>query len=97
MLVSLFASFPNANFITERVSCNKRKEDNSYDVALRWRLSGIHEGLGMFGNPTGNPVEILGITHYRIVDNIIVEEWMTYDGLDVLRQTYLGYKEEINI
>lgn len=95
MLVSLFASFPNANFITERVSCNKRKEANSYDVAVRWRLAGIHEGLGMFGNPTGNPVEILGITHYRVVDKVIVEEWMTYDGLDVLRQTYLGFKEEL--
>lgn len=93
MLVTLFASFPNANYIVERISCNERIESDTYDVAVRWRLSGIHEGLGMFGQPTGKPVEILGINHLRIVDKKVVEEWMTYDGLDVLRQTYIGDEE----
>lgn len=92
MLVNLFASFPNARFAVERVTCNDRPEDEGYDVAVRWRLSGIHEGLGMFGAPSGNPVEILGINHLKIIKNKVTEEWMTYDGLDVLRQTYIGKK-----
>lgn len=97
MLINLFASFPNASYTAERVSCNEREESNNYDVAVRWRLSGIHEGLGMFGEASGNPVEILGITHYRIANRKVVEEWMTFDGLDVLRQIYLGNKETENL
>lgn len=94
MLVSLFASFPNAKFMTDRVTCNQRPEKDGYDVAVRWRISGIHEGLGMFGDPLGNPVEILGINHLKIIDNKVEEEWMTFDGLDVLRQIHIGHVEE---
>lgn len=94
MLVSFFASFPNANYIVERITYNERKEKDSYDVAVRWRLSGIHEGLGMFGSPSGNHVEILGITHMVVEDRKILEEWTTFDGLDVLRQIHLNQLPE---
>ena len=94
MLVNLFASFPNAKFAVERVTCNDRPEKNGYDVSVRWRLSGMHEGLGMFGPASGNPVEILGINHLKVLDNEIVEEWMTYDGLDVLRQIHMVEESE---
>lgn len=94
MLVSIFASFPNAMFLTDRITCNERPDKNGYDVAVRWRISGIHEGLGMFGEPMGNPVEILGINHLRIVNNKVEEEWMTFDGLDVLRQVHIGHVED---
>lgn len=90
MLVSLFSSLPNASYNAERVTCNKRNGDNDWDVAVRWRINGLHEGRGFFGIPSGKPVEILGINHYRVTDGKIVEEWVTFDGLDVLRQIYLG-------
>ena len=32
---------------------------------------------------------ILGINHYRVAGNRIQEEWVTFDGLDVLKQIYL--------
>ena len=35
------------------------------------------------------PVDILGINHYRVAGNRIQEEWVTFDGLDVLKQIYL--------
>ncbi|HET7627124.1 MAG TPA: ester cyclase [Bacillales bacterium] len=88
MLISLFASFPNAKFIVERVTCNQGVTEQEWDAAIRWRLQGIHEGLGSFGQPSGEPVEILGISHLRIRDEKVVEEWLTFDGLDVLRQIY---------
>ncbi len=90
MLVSLFASFPNSNFLIDRITCNKRVEENTYDVAVRWRIIGLHEGFGMFGSASNNMVEILGINHYIVENNKIIEEWMTYDGLDILRQIYLN-------
>jgi predicted ester cyclase len=95
MLVSLFASFPSAKFIVERVTCNEGLLRDEWDVAVRWRLQCLHEGIGYFGQPSGKPVEILGITHLKVRQKKIVEEWITFDGLDVLRQIYLGSDEEI--
>lgn len=89
MLISLFASFPNASFIVERVTCNDRAIENEWDVAVRWRIRGLHEGIGYFGKPSGKPVDILGINHYHIAGNKVKEEWITFDGIDVLRQIYL--------
>lgn len=94
MLINLFASFPNADFIVERISANETKEKNTFDVAVRWRINGIHEGIGMFGSASYKPVEFMGITHYKITDRKVVEEWTTFDGLDVLRQIYVGEAEE---
>ena len=88
MIISLLASFPNAHHSVDRVTCNKRAGENEYDVAVRWRLRGLHEGRGMFGAPSMKPVEILGINHYRTKNNKIEEEWVTFDGLDVLKQIY---------
>lgn len=85
-LISFLASFPNAFHTVERITCNNTPETGTWNVALRWRLRGQHSGIGMFGNPTGKYVEIMGINHYRITDNKITESWMMFDGLDVLKQ-----------
>lgn len=85
MLVSLFSSFPNAQFSIERITCNKVNESD-YDVSLRWRLAGIHEGIGYYGAPSNKPVRFLGINQMRVSNNKIQEEWMTYDALDVFSQ-----------
>ena len=60
---------------------------------MRWRLRGLNEGIGFFGSPTGNPVEIMGISHYHVMNGKIREEWVTFDGLDVLKQMYMGNAE----
>lgn len=87
--VSLLASFPNARLVVDRVTCDDR-EDGAWNASVRWYLRGLHEGLGQYGAPTGKPVEIMGITQYRVEDGKIVEAWEVYDGLDVLRQLHLG-------
>lgn len=93
MLISLYASFPNSSYSVERVTINQRDEVNEYDVAVRYRIRGLNEGIGYFGSPTFKQVDLLGINHFHIVDNKIQEEWVTFDGLDVLTQMYAGYKE----
>lgn len=85
MLMGLFASFPNAAFVIERVTSNQIA-DNAHSVAVRWRINGVHEGIGYFGMPSGKPMTMLGISHYTVADGKICEEWMTFDGLDVLKQ-----------
>lgn len=94
MIISLLSSVPNGSYVVERVTCNKRVGDDGYDVSLRWRLRGVNEGIGYFGNPTGKPLEIMGINHYHVVDGKIKEEWDTFDGLDVLKQMYTRTEEQ---
>lgn len=93
MLISLLSCVPNGSFEVERVTCNQRPGENGYDVAMRWRLRGLNEGIGFFGAPSGKPLEIMGINHLYVLDGKIREEWFTFDGLDVLCQMYLGDEE----
>lgn len=95
MFISLFASVPNGKVIIDRVTCNKRESDKDWDVAVRWRIQGIHEGTGYFGKPSGKPVEINGVNHMKIREEKVVEEWLLFDGMEVLRQIYLGWEDNI--
>lgn len=88
MLTSLFSAFPSSEFVIQKIMCNSRK-DGKHDVAVRWSLRGYHEGIGLFGAPSGKYVEILGINHLVVEDNKIQKEWVTFDALDVLRQIYV--------
>ncbi|MBT2698544.1 ester cyclase [Bacillus sp. ISL-40] len=94
MFISLFASVPNAKLVLERITCNRRENDQDWDVAVRWRLQGMHEGTGYFGVPSGKPIDIFGISHYKVRNERIVEEWLLFDGMEVLRQIYLPESEE---
>ena len=48
-------------------------------VAVLWTFSGTHTGSGYEGLPaTGTPVELRGITIWRIVDGRIKEEWSSW-------------------
>ena len=89
MIVSLLSSIPNGSYVVERVTCNQRDGEEGFDVALRWRLRGMNEGIGFFGQPSGNHIEMMGINHYHVIDGKIKEEWITFDGLDVLKQMYM--------
>ena len=87
-LKNLFASFPNADVHLERISCNEK--EGVTEVAARWKLVGKHSGNGFFGAPSGQEVVVLGISHYLIKNEEIVEEWMIFDGFDVLCQIHAG-------
>jgi Predicted ester cyclase len=89
MFVSFFASIPNGKMHVDRITCNRRGSDTDWDVAVRWRVQGIHEGMGYFGRPSGKPIEIFGVNHYKVKEGKIVEEWFLFDGIDVLRQVFM--------
>lgn len=89
----LFDSFPNAHVEIERISCNEIKE--GIEAAARWKIEGIHEGDGFFSPASGKRIVVRGISHYIIKDGKIAEEWMVFDGFDVLCQIHADI--EINI
>jgi predicted ester cyclase len=57
-------------------------------VAMRWRLVGRHTGSGRFGPPSGQPVEILGITHAEVdhARGRILREWVLIDEVALWMQ-----------
>ncbi len=84
-LINLLASFPNAKYTIERITCNDQN-DGTHHVAVRYRIRGFHEGFGMYGAPTGKPVQILGVTQYVMKDGKCIEAVDIYDAVDVMRQ-----------
>lgn len=90
MIISFLSSVPSGSYEVERVTCTSRPDNDGYDVATRWRLRGINDGIGFFGQPSGKNLDIMGISHFYILGGKIKEEWVTFDGLDVLKQKYIG-------
>jgi predicted ester cyclase len=61
--------------------------DNGVDIAVRWTAAGEHRGEVLGVQPTGKPMFILGVTHWRCVNDRISAEKTVFDDLAVLSQT----------
>ena len=59
---------------------------NGADIAVRWSVTGTHTGPVMGVPPTGKPIYILGVTHWRCIAGRIAIEMTVFDDLAVLSQ-----------
>ena len=56
-------------------------------VVTRFSARGTHQGeTEEFGSPTGNRVEVTGITIERFADGKVAESWDHYDALGLMQQ-----------
>ena len=58
-------------------------------VALRFRAQTLHDaprGSPRYGNPTGRPVEVLGIVHAEFIQGRLVREWILIDDVAIWMQ-----------
>jgi predicted ester cyclase len=55
-------------------------------AALRWSLSGKHEGWGAFGAPSGAELYVMGITHAEFGPWGVRREWSLFDAAAVWMQ-----------
>ena len=56
-------------------------------VVTRFTSRGTHQGESEdFGPPTGNRIEVTGITIEQFADGKIVEDWTNFDALGLLQQ-----------
>ena len=55
-------------------------------LAMRWRAHTLHTGAGRYGQPSGRPVELLGISHAELEDGMVVREWVLIDDVAVWMQ-----------
>jgi len=59
-------------------------------AALRWWFSGTHTGDGVFGDATGVPLHIMGISHAELGPSGVRREWICFDEVAVWKQILLG-------
>jgi steroid delta-isomerase-like uncharacterized protein len=56
-------------------------------VVTRFTTRGTHQGESEdFGPPTGNRIEVTGITFEQFADGKIVEDWTNFDALGLMQQ-----------
>ncbi len=68
--------------------CVSRGDKNELDLAIRWTVRGMHVDGGFDCPGGGAELLMLGISHWRINKEGIVEDWTLYDQLAILRQIY---------
>jgi predicted ester cyclase len=86
-VLSLLAPFPDMALTIEHFCC-VGDEQAGYRAATRWRMKGTHSGYGIYGEPTGKRINILGITHHLIQGGKFQNEWTLFDEFALLKQIH---------
>lgn len=81
------ASLPDAAYKVESALIN-RDAELPVRIALRWSLAGTHSGFGHFGEPTGAPVYVMGMSHLNLTAGRITAEYMVTDEVAIWKQIY---------
>ena len=83
-VTALRTTFPDIHFTIED------EVADGDQLAVRWTMRGTHQGdLVMPAGPippTGNQVQVSGITLIRFTEGKVVEEWQNADNLGFLQQ-----------
>ena len=91
LLTSMLASIPDGRFEPHYIIVRQQPE-RPVRVALRWTYCGTHSGHGRYGDPTGSPIAILGISHFELRDGLIVNEWFVMDEVAIYAQIAANQK-----
>lgn len=86
--LKLRSSFPSATFQTHH-RIGRDDTGLSPRSAIRWSLTGAHDGWGAFGAPTGAPVHIMGISHAEFGPWGLRREYVLFDEVAVWKQIML--------
>jgi len=80
----MLAAIPDAQMKIEHVA-DIPYLGNTRDISVRWSLAGTHTGSGFYGEPTGAPIYIMGVSQFRIMNGRIREEVTVWDDVAVRR------------
>ncbi len=86
--VGLRSAFPSAAF---RIDHQIGRDDPMFSPrsAIRWSLTGRHEGLGRYGAPTGADVHVMGVSHAEFGPWGIRRETTLVDDIAIWKQILL--------
>lgn len=85
--LGLRAAFPSARFaVRHRIG----REDPMMPprAAVRWSLTGRHDGWGRYGRPTGAEVHVMGISHAEFGPRGLRREWTLIDDTAIWTQIF---------
>ncbi|MEO1676599.1 MAG: ester cyclase [Pseudomonadota bacterium] len=86
--MGLRAAFPSARAeVHHRIG--REDEGMPPRAAMRWSLTGRHDGWGRFGAPTGAPVHVMGITQAEFGPRGLRREWTLIDETAIWKQILL--------
>lgn len=86
--MGLRAALPSARFEIHHL-IGRDDPDFSPRAAIRWSLTGRHDGWGAFGAPTGAPVHVMGISHAEFGPWGLRREWVLFDETAIWKQILL--------
>ena len=81
----LRAAFPTSVFSIDH-QIGREDPMMSPRSAIRWSLTGKHEGWGAFGKPTGAEVHVMGASHVEFGPWGIRREYTLYDETSIWKQ-----------
>ena len=84
-LYTVLSSLPDGDFEPHHVIV-RQQEDRAVRIAMRWSVCGTHRGAGRYGEPSGVPLTVLGISHFELRDGCIAREWMVFDETAIYAQ-----------
>jgi hypothetical protein len=86
--LGLRSAFPSAKFEIHHV-IGRTDADFSPRAAVRWSLTGRHDGWGAFGTPTGADVHVMGISHAEFGPWGLRREYVLIDETAIWKQILL--------
>jgi predicted ester cyclase len=86
--MGLRSSLPNADF-TIHHQIGRDDEMLPPRAAIRWSLSGKHEGWGTFGQPSGADIYVMGVSHAEFGPWGLRREYTLFDETAVWKQILL--------
>ncbi|MEM1288118.1 MAG: nuclear transport factor 2 family protein [Pseudomonadota bacterium] len=88
--LGLRSAFPDAEFKIEHQIGMDNSDGFPERAALRWSLTGKHEGHGPFGPPSGAQVYIMGASHAEYGPWGLRREFVLYDEVAIWKQIALA-------
>jgi len=86
--MGLRAALPGAKFEMHHV-IGRDDPDFAPRAAIRWSLTGKHDGWGMFGAPTGADVHVMAISHAEFGPWGLRREYVLFDETAIWKQILL--------
>jgi hypothetical protein len=83
--LGLRSSFPSARFDIHH-AIGRDDPGFSPRAALRWSLTGTHDGWGAFGAPSGADVHVMGLSHAEFGPWGLRREYVLYDETAIWKQ-----------
>lgn len=86
-VLSLLSPFPDLAVSFDHF-CALQEGPNRYRTATRWTMQGTHTGPGIYGEPTGKSIRIMGMSHHIVENGRFTHEWTLFDEFALLKQIY---------